>query len=74
MKKIAPTLQAYIAEESNWRRTANVPELRAELRALLSVARAAKRVAVSGFDWDGDMVRALDRLDKVSGTTKKGTK
>jgi hypothetical protein len=82
VKKIAPTLQRYCAwspdkpGQANWSAT-EIRQVQAELRALLAVARAAKRLVY--IDPDGDLAwnndagtlahelgRALSRLDKVS--------
>jgi len=75
MKKIAPTL--HLAVESPFFMPGTKVKLRAELRALLAVARAAKRLVY--IDPDGDLAwnndagtlahelgRALSRLQKVS--------
>jgi hypothetical protein len=71
-KRIAPTLQ--MITDSSWRKTKTGGQARTELRALLAVARAAKRFHSYVNDYsdpidemDGPMRRALARLDKVSG-------
>jgi len=66
VKKIAPRLVEFVHPEARAARDPEYVRARRELRALLSVARAAKRVDLSGSDWDENMRRALSRLDKVS--------
>jgi hypothetical protein len=65
-RKIAPRLSGYVGAAS----FLGPKECKAELRALLAVARAAQRVADAGSMHGIEGVRldeALARLDKVSG-------
>ena len=65
MKKIAPTL--CLAVESPFFMPGTKDKLRAELRALLAVARAARPFAEEPTHPVGETLRrALARLDKVS--------
>jgi hypothetical protein len=61
--RIAPRLSAFILAPGNAFAAEGWSAHRAELRALLAVARAARGVAKR----DAPLFRALARLDKVSG-------
>ena len=68
MRKIAPTLTAWVGLNTSPLAESHM-KIRAELRAVLSVVRAAKRVRPYTEGWADrcDPVwDALDRLDKVS--------
>ena len=68
MKKTAPTLQTIT--DSSWRKTKTGGQARAELRALLAVARAAQECDYINGSQPGPidtrLRKALSRLDKVS--------
>jgi hypothetical protein len=69
MSKIAPTLQQFFCgKRSPFRDPEDDAAMRAELRALLAVARAAKVRIVAGQPWRNEAAlgRALARLEKVS--------
>jgi hypothetical protein len=76
MKKIAPTLQMWVNDENKraWGNTdPRLPRVRAELRALLRVARAASGImwhdchALARCSKCGRLDRALAHLDRTSG-------
>ena len=69
--KLAPTLQELVFPPDSFLATMRITRARAELRALLAVARAAKRLSTCNFRMDGGlyMGRLLDaqaRLERVS--------
>ena len=72
-KRIAPTLTAIVERKSGWLRHLTTGNAAGELRALLAVARAAKRVKPYTEGWADRCDRiwdALDRLDKASAPPK----
>ena len=74
--KIAPSLHESLTWVEKFHgqgayATAMLKDARAELRALLAVARAADRSSISPVDHPG-LCRALDRLDKASGRKGEG--
>ena len=76
MRRVAPTLEMLVAsiDKTYWHKP-DADAARAELRALISVARAAKRLTADGPNHaDANLVgvyRALNRLDKASGREAK---
>ena len=72
MKKIAPTLRRIVNRESGWLRSIQGGEAKAELKALLAVARYA-RIWAATDPWPSitdarlnALHRALQRLDRAS--------
>ena len=68
-KRICSTLQWYVDAAAGVEQRADAEQIRAELRALLSLARGAD-AAVAGLGW-GKMQAARDRLRKVSAKARR---